>query len=233
LTSYPGKIGVDAHGTTMGKDERVFTYFAVERAILARLPSGARILDLGCSDGSHMDRLGSGGSVVGVDVSLPQLLQAREIAPVVAGVGECLPFGPDSFDLVYVSHVLHHASDHREVLREIRRVLKPGGVAFIVETCEDSPVMRLARTLRPEWDSVPVRSRFRFGHLVSDLSRAGFEIETREQFNVLYWIWAFGKARFRPLAGLLEPVIRAELFASRRLSKYSAYGYVVAIKSSV
>ena len=232
MTSYAGKFGVDAHGTTMGKDERVFTYFAVERAILARLSPGARILDLGCSDGSHMDRLGSGGSVVGVDVSLAQLSVARKIAPVTAGVGERLPFRSGSFDLVYVSHVLHHAVDHREVVREMQRVLKPGGVAFVIETCEDSPVMRLARTLRPEWDSVPVRSRFRFSQLVSDLSHAGFRIESREQFNVLYWIWAFAKARFRPLAGLLEPVIRAELFASRRLRRYAAYGYVVAIKSS-
>jgi ubiquinone/menaquinone biosynthesis C-methylase UbiE len=215
---------------TMGKDERIFSYFAVERSVLSRLPPGAQILDLGCSDGSHMGRLGSAGRVFGVDLSIRLLSEASRVAPVSAAEGERLPFRSNSFDLVYVSHVLHHAADHRAVLREIHRVLKPGGVAFVIETCEDSPIMRLARTMRPEWDSVPVRSRFRFGDLVSDLRRSGFAIESTEQFNVLYWVWAFARSRFRPLEGLRRLAIRAELVAVRRLRRYGAYGFAIAVK---
>jgi SAM-dependent methyltransferase len=221
---------MDVHAQTMGKDERVFTYFALERVVLSRLPAGSRILDLGCSEGANTGRLRSGGRVVGVDVSLHRLRQAARLAPVAACAGERLPFRHEVFDLVYVSHVLHHASNHRAVLREIHRVLKPSGVVFLIETCEDSPVIRLARTIRPEWDSDAVRSRFRFADLLEDLRAVGFRLESSEQFNVLYWIWAFARSRFRPLSRLMGPVIRAELVAVRKLRRYGAYGYAVGTK---
>ncbi len=42
--------------------------------------------------------------------------------------GEQLPFGDNAFDLVYLRQVMHHASDLRQFVREIARVLKPGGL---------------------------------------------------------------------------------------------------------
>lgn len=213
-----------------GRDERVFPYLPVERAVLSELAPGARILDLGCADGPHIPRLSTGGDVVGTDVSLDRLRRAHALAPVVAAVGERLPFAPGSFDLVYVSHVLHHAEDHRTVLAEISRVLKPGGTIFLIETCEDSPLMRLARRIRPEWDSDPVRSRFRFGELVADLRVSGFRVGAAERFNVLYWIWGFVRTKVKPLERALPHVVRLELAAVRRLRRYAAYGWVVATK---
>jgi SAM-dependent methyltransferase len=213
-----------------GRDERVFTYLPAERSALAALAAGALILDLGCSDGPHIPRLSTGGAVVGVDVALSRLRAARELAPVAAAVGERLPFRPAAFDMVYVSHVLHHAADPRAVLREIHRVLKPGGVLFLIETCEDSPLMRLARTIRPEWDSDPVRSRFRFAELLSDLRAAGFRIETTERFNVLYWVWGFARKKVPSLERLQPFVVRAELAAVRRLGRFAAYGWAIGRK---
>ena len=43
-----------------------------------------------------------------------------------------LPFSRDSFDVVISTDVLEHISDEREAIREIYRVLKPGGKAFLV-----------------------------------------------------------------------------------------------------
>jgi ubiquinone/menaquinone biosynthesis C-methylase UbiE len=210
-----------------GRDERVFVNLPLERRYLAELPPGARILDLGCGDGSHMGLLASGGTTFGVDVSLPLLKRARSAAPVAAGAGERLPFRDQSFDFVYVSHVLHHAEDHVAALREMYRVLRPGGVLFLTETCEDNPLMRLARTLRPEWESVPVRSRFRYATLLADVRKARFVVESTGQFNVLYWIWGFARRKFTPLERLLPQVVRVELSAVRRWRRWSAYAYVV------
>ena len=42
-----------------------------------------------------------------------------------------LPFPNESYDVVYASHILEHIQDDRRALREIRRVLTPGGMAFL------------------------------------------------------------------------------------------------------
>jgi len=215
-----------------GRDERVFTYLPVERELLSVLPRNSWILDLGCGDGSHMSILASGGTVVGADVSAHGLAEARLFGPVLICAGEQLPFRRGTFDFVYVSHVLHHAQDHRSVLSEIYRVLKSDGRFLLIETCEDSPLMRLARTIRPRWEEVPVRSRFRFRVLVEDILGVGFAVDRSEQFNVLYWIWGFARRKFRPLERLLPHVIRVELSAVQRLRRYSAYGFVVGRRPS-
>jgi SAM-dependent methyltransferase len=210
--------------------ELVLPYRPLERAVLAGLPEGARVLDLGCSGGANTPATGAGARVFGVDPSLPRLAGARELFPVAAAAGELLPFRDGVFELLYVSHVLHHASDHRAVLREAARVLAPEGLLLLIETTDDSPVMRLARAIRPEWDSDPIRSRFRFRELVAAVENAGLEVRERRQFNVLYWIWEVAQSRVRPLAGLLRFVVRAELAALRRWRAYGAHGYVLAAK---
>jgi ubiquinone/menaquinone biosynthesis C-methylase UbiE len=219
----------ETHSSWAGRDERVFVHLPLERRLLEGLRPGGSVLDLGCGDGSHMELLSStGGRVIGMDVSLDLLDLARAIAPVVTAAGERLPFADGSFDLVYLSHVLHHAWDPRAVLREIRRVLVPGGALMLIETCEDSPLMRLARTLRPSWESVPVRSRFRYSELVGYVVASGFRIEETGQYNVLYWTWGFVRRLYRPLERLVRLMTTLELIAARWLRRYSAYGYVVA-----
>jgi SAM-dependent methyltransferase len=221
---------MEDYSSWAGRDERVFEYLPLERELLQALGPGATILDLGCGDGSHMPILAGGGAVVGADAFVPGLSRASRHGIVVGAEGERLPFRSEAFDLVYISHVLHHATEPRAVLTEVGRVLKPGGGLLVIETCEDSPLMRLARTLRPEWESVPVRSRFRYARLVSDVRQCGFTVRATRQFNVLYWTWGFARRIIRPLERLVDVVIRVELRAVRRWRRYSAYGYVVATK---
>ncbi len=221
----------DQHSWWAGRDERVFTYLPTERTLLASLPPAARILDLGCGNGSHMKLLASGGTVVGLDLSLHGLREAHSFAPVAVGAGERLPFVRGAFDLVYVSHVLHHARDPESVLEEVHRVLRPEGTLFLIETCEDNPLMRVARALRPQWEAVPVRSRFRYHELLDDVRRAGFSIDESEQFNVLYWIWGFARQKVRLLEVLLPWVVRFELAVVRRWRRYGAYGFVLGKRS--
>jgi len=149
---------------------------------------------------------------------------------VAAARGEQLPFADASFDLVYVSHVLHHADDHVAVLLELRRVLRPGGALMLIETFEDTPAVRVVRRLGIGWDRDPVPSRFRFAQLTTDLKRTGFAIEQAEQFNVLYWAWDVAQLRHPAAARLLPAAERAERAAVRRWRRFGAHGYLLARK---
>ena len=111
---------------------------------------GLRVLDAGCGPGLHATDLVAGGaSVTGVDLS-PELLEvaAERLGPSVplhrADLGQPLPFGSASFDLVVSSLVMHYLADWRPTLREFHRVLAPGG-RLVLSTHHPFMGMRIAR----------------------------------------------------------------------------------------
>jgi len=100
------------------------------------LPGGAeRILDLGCGTGMFVDELSARARfLVGVDVSLEMLNVARGRARKVALVqadADALPFTDGSFDAVVSVTLLQNMPDPSATVREVARVLKPGGVAIL------------------------------------------------------------------------------------------------------
>ena len=105
-----------------------------------------RVLDLGCGEGRHAitARLETDADVVGLDLSGADLQTARSRAAEfgsgpdasrsilwVRGSGLALPFDDATFNKVICAEVLEHVPDYEQVLREIQRVLKPGGVLAI------------------------------------------------------------------------------------------------------
>jgi ubiquinone/menaquinone biosynthesis C-methylase UbiE len=97
-----------------------------------------RILDLGCGTGivarTLRDRLGGGARVSGVDVNAQMIAKARSIAPAIEwfeGNATALPFADRSFDVVLAQQVLQFVPDRTAALREIKRVLAPGGRVVI------------------------------------------------------------------------------------------------------
>jgi SAM-dependent methyltransferase len=95
------------------------------------LSPGASVLDVGCGTGQITDVLHRAGcAVVGLDISAAMLRLARSRTPdvpVLVGSAYDLPFGDGTFDAAIVSKLFQHLRDWPAALRQIKRVLRPGG----------------------------------------------------------------------------------------------------------
>lgn len=101
---------------------------------LARLPAGKNLslLEIGAGTGAQAAALTAHfGTVTAVDMAGTSYATAR-VFPVQDYDGRRLPFADASFDIVYSSHLLEHVPDLVALSGEIRRVLRPGGMAIHV-----------------------------------------------------------------------------------------------------
>jgi SAM-dependent methyltransferase len=97
------------------------------------LPPRARVLDAGCGSGRNMVDFARWGTVTGVELSeaAAEAARGRHVGEVVEGSVLEMPFAPASFDLVVCLDVIEHLQDDRAALRELRRVLAPGGALLV------------------------------------------------------------------------------------------------------
>lgn len=104
------------------------------------LPADARVLELGCGAGGlwaeNRDRPPAGWGVTLTDLLDGMVTEARRalgddprFAFAVADA-QALPFGDASFDGVIANHMLYHVPERQRALREIDRVLRPGGALY-------------------------------------------------------------------------------------------------------
>lgn len=117
--------------------------------MLELLPNsaGTRALDIGCGLGWYMQKLrGVGCDVVGMDLSAVQARAAAESgALVIRGSATRLAFASGTFDFAYTVNVIHHLPSRKAqamALREVTRVLKPGGYFFLHEINVTNPIFR-------------------------------------------------------------------------------------------
>lgn len=112
----------------------LFGQWAPKVADAAQIQPGQRVLDVGCGTGilarEIASRIGSVGRVAGIDPSPGMRAVAKRLAPAVEwreGVAESLPFPDRSFEAVASQFALMFFADRRQALREMLRVLTPGG----------------------------------------------------------------------------------------------------------
>jgi SAM-dependent methyltransferase len=158
-----------------------------ERTLAALdLGTGDRVLDVGCGTGVFLPRLaaavGPSGAVVGLDHSTAFLGQAGErierldlgrTVSLVTGDAHHLPFDDASFDAAHTERVLMHLDDPDRAIRELVRVVRPGGriasaeihaAGAAVDHPDHETVERMARVLianlRNPYAGLELRGRF-------------------------------------------------------------------------
>jgi len=113
---------------------------------------GLRVLDFGCGHGMAAVVLARAGAhVTAFDLSHGYVAEARQRAvsnevaiDIVQADGERLPFADGSFDRIWGNAVLHHL-DMTIAAQELRRVLRPGGIAVFCEPWGENPLLNWAR----------------------------------------------------------------------------------------
>jgi SAM-dependent methyltransferase len=115
------------------------------------LPSGGRILDVGCGDGFHLGLLQEYGArdweLEGVDASewAVQAGRARGLR-IHLGTAQDADLPAETYDLALLIATIEHVDDPMNVLRAVHRLLKPGGLALIVTDNTDTLSFRLFQT---------------------------------------------------------------------------------------
>ena len=148
---------------------RAWKRFTVETS---GVREGARVLDVagGTADLARRfaDRVGPAGSVVVSDINGAMLAAGRDrllnegrIMPMVQCDAEALPFPACHFDCVCIGFGLRNVTDKDAALAEMRRVLRPGGVALILEFSQ------VWAPLRPAYDWYSFNVLPRLGRVVA------------------------------------------------------------------
>jgi Methylase involved in ubiquinone/menaquinone biosynthesis len=142
-----------------------------------------RILDVGCGTGANLLMLSNYGDAEGVDVSEDALAFCRErgLDKVRLGAAEELPYEDGAFDLVTAFDVVEHIDDDLAGLREMRRVLRPGGRVLLFV-----PTFMFLWGLQDDVSNH--RRRYRLPELQRVLEQAGFEIERTTYANITFFI---------------------------------------------
>jgi SAM-dependent methyltransferase len=113
------------------------------------------VLDVGCGGGALVRELvGRGARAVGLEISEQQLGQARAtgVGRFVVGRAEDLPLPGGSLDVVMFMRSLHHVPQPSMIpaLADARRVLRPGGLAYVAEPLAEGDFFELVSILDDE-----------------------------------------------------------------------------------
>ena len=154
----------------------------LERIVKDGPAAPLKILDVGCGTGANLEMLSEFGTAEGVDVSAEALsfCQARGLVNVKLGEAEHLPYEAGSFDLVTGLDVVEHLDDDRAGLREMARVLRPGGRALLFV-----PAFMFLWGVQDDISNH--RRRYTLNELKRAVRESGFEVERASYVNISFF----------------------------------------------
>jgi SAM-dependent methyltransferase len=179
-------------------------------------PSGKDMVDIGCGGGALVRALTARGArVIGVEISEQQLAPALASdgasgARYLIGRAQRLPIEDASVDATVFMRTLHHVPPDEliDALCETRRVLRPGGVAYVAEPLALGDFFELTRVVE---DETVVRAAAQ--DALARASEAGLVRETTLDYDVRMCLADLGALRGRLVS--VDPA-RAEVFDARR-----------------
>ena len=132
-------------------------------AVVAAIPAGARVLDLGCGAGLDAlitaGRVGARGRVLGVDFSEAMLARAHAAVAeagarnldVCRAEAERLPVRDGSIDVALVNGIFNLNPARAAILSELARVVRPAGAVFVAELILREPLPPTTRFSQADW----------------------------------------------------------------------------------
>ncbi|MBD8006370.1 demethylmenaquinone methyltransferase [Bacillus norwichensis] len=176
---------------------------------------GSSALDVCCGTGDWTVALaesaGKDGRVVGLDFSKNMLVVAEEKmeekgleqVTLIQGNAMELPFDDDTFDYVTIGFGLRNVPDYMQVLQEMYRVTKPGGMAVCLETSQPTlPVFRQVyyayfRFLMPLFGKVFAKSYKEY----SWLQESARDFPGMDELAQMFWRAGFVDVIYKPFSG--------------------------------
>ncbi len=151
------------------------------------------VLDAGCGVGAFAEPLVAKNSVYGTDCSEKSLeFAAKRGLRITCTDLLALPFGPAEFDLILCISVLQHFAEPRDVLRELARVLKPGGMLVVATLNQESLQRRLLGLVQR---STAFTRMYTVDELRNVYTSLGIE---NTEFLHLYFPWTHSARHQRP-----------------------------------
>ncbi len=159
-----------------------------------RVSTQKKILDAGCGGGlafSLLELHFQPKTIIGVDIDQAQISLAKEYAKkcsckveLVSGTVADLEFANDSIDVIFCHQVIHHVAHQTEVLREFYRILAPGGVILLGESCKSFVNSFLVRLLFRH----PMQQHKSAEEYVELVKSVGFKVSENDiQTSVPWW----------------------------------------------
>ena len=218
----------------------------VRRAVEAEMRRRGRrlkILDVACATGMSFRFLDDLGDIRGIDISEEtiRLCGRRGIKDIVQCDAMALPFTEGSFDLILALDACEHFEDDRLAMREMARVLKPGGMAVVTV-----PAFRFLWS--PHDDAFHHVRRYTRPELRGKLVESGFKPERVSYYSCFLFppVWVFRKLRkllgdkeksqsdfFMPIPAPAEWCLRGVMATERALMRVMNLPFGVSLFSVV
>lgn len=156
------------------------------------------VLEIGAGTGANFEHYQQARAVFAIEpdpTRAAEAMEAGKTAELVSGIpfsvevapAEALPYAAQQFDVVVSSLVFCSVTDPKQALAEIDRVLRPGGVLWMVEHVRpDSPFLAaLADAVTPLWRRVAHNCHLN-RHTLTLLREAGWQVEIQRRRSVFY-----------------------------------------------